>query len=88
MDTTIHFSLPESWLMDFDCVLADLSPEDQFFTRLMLTIFLPPLLLTINVVMIFVLTFCVKLCHFKEKENLKPLNCSRLGNRVLLAMSM
>lgn len=87
-DYTLYFLLPENWVMDFDCLLVDLEPQDKYFMRLMGTIFLPPLLLVINVLMIFVLTFCVKLCHFSQREHMKPLNCNRLGNRVLMAMSM
>lgn len=64
LDNLLYYILPENWLMDFDCLLVGLEPQEKFFTKLMVTIFLPAILLLINVLMIFILTFCVKLCHF------------------------
>ena len=64
LDRLLHFLQPENWVMDFDCVLVGYEPQEKYFMRLMCTIFLPPLLLVINVLMIFMLTFCIKLCHF------------------------
>ena len=88
MDHLIYYVCPENWILDFDCLLSGMSPEDHFLARLMLTIFMPPLLMVINVVLIWFLTFFIKFCQFRDKKHMKPLNCHRLGNRVLVAMSM
>ena len=62
--------------------------SEEFFYRLLLTIFMPALLLAVDLCMIWPLTFFVKLCEFRKPEDMKPLDCRRMCNRITVAFSM
>jgi len=53
-----------------------------------MTIFMPLMLLIANIFTIYMLTFCVKQCQFRKKEDMKPLSCERLFNRVSVAFGI
>lgn len=74
--------------MDFDCLIEGKTAKDKYFARLMISIFMPPMLLAIDLVLIWSLTFLVKLCQFRAREDMQRLNCSRLCNRIAVAFSM
>lgn len=54
--------------MDFDCLFNGKDPEETYLTRLMITIFLPAFLITVDLVMIWFLTFMVKLLRRAEER--------------------
>ena len=101
MDAILYYANPGEWLFDFDCLL--ISPEDldadvienfesiaaqKYIRRLLPTIFMPLVLLIANILSIWMITFCVKLCQFRKKEDMRPLNCSRLFDRVAIAFGI
>jgi len=59
--------------------------REKFLNRLLLTLFMPLILLAANVVTIWLMTFCIKQCQLRKREDIKPLNCSRMFNRVFVA---
>lgn len=60
----------------------------KYLIRLLATIFMPLMLITLNTFLIFWVTFFVKQCQFREVANRKPLNCGRLCNRVSIAFGI
>ena len=79
---------PEKWVLDFDCLVSGMDIEAKFSVKILATIFMPVVLLILDFFLIYCLTFCVKFCQFREANLRKPLNCDRLKNRVLVAISM
>ena len=61
--------------MKFDCLFEGISAQDKYFATLMITICLPPMLLAIDLVLIWILTFLIKLCQFRNPEDMTRLNC-------------
>ena len=62
MDKLVYYLCPEQWILDFDCLMTGFTPSEEFFYRLLITIFIPALLLAVDLIMIWMLTFFVKLC--------------------------
>ena len=98
MDKLVYYTNPGEWIFDFDCLFTSAqleSGEDydleesiqrqKFLNRLLLTIFMPLILLVSNVVIIWLLTFCIKQCQLRKREDIRPLDCSRMFNRVFIA---
>mmetsp|Transcript_8885 Transcript_8885/g.10904 ORF Transcript_8885/g.10904 Transcript_8885/m.10904 type:complete len:186 (+) Transcript_8885:2389-2946(+) len=88
LDTLIFYLNPGEWIFDFDCLFMSLEPEQKYLNRLLLTIFMPMILLIANIVTIWFLTFMVKQCQFRKREDMRPLNCTRLFNRVSIAFGI
>ena len=61
LDYLLYYICPDQWIMDFDCLFSGLSPEQAYYHRLAATILLPLLLISIDLITIFVLTYCSKL---------------------------
>ena len=86
LDYVLYYICPDKWIMDFDCLINDKEPEDAYLIRLMITIFLPAFLISIDLIMIWLLTFCIKL--FRRSKVRNQMDCSRLCNRLSVAFSM
>ena len=94
----VYYVNPGEWLFDFDCLLTSLDPgqydysgqvyEQKYLNRLLTTIFMPAILFTANVFIVWALTMIVKQCQFRKREDMRPLNCTRLFNRVSIGFGI
>lgn len=89
LDKLLYYVCPEQWIFDFDCLVSGKSPEDAYLLRLLVTVFMPLPLIVIDIVMIWIITFIIKLMK-KKTENDPPtrLDCGKLCNRFSIAFSI
>ena len=78
-------SLPDESPIEQD---VEFIAQSKYLTRLIAMIFMPAMLLATNTLIIFIITFFVKQCQFRQVKERKPLNCTRLCNRVQIAFSI